>query len=112
VLLGFAQQEAKRRGGHTICWVLVAGDRADEDLGIWRKPPAAAAAVVVRAERERERERARAGRTNSPVGELFGREERNRTDLLLDWTWAVNCSNIFFQIFIISFLLLFFSSFY
>jgi hypothetical protein len=111
VLLGFAQQEAKRRGGHTICWVLVAGDRADEDLGIWRKPPAAAAAaVVVRAEREGEREHARGERIAE--WELFGREVRNRTGLLLDWTWAVNCSNIFFQIFIISFLLLFFSSFY
>jgi hypothetical protein len=96
--------------------VLVAGDRADEDLGIWRKPAAAAAAVVVRAERERERERARAGRTNSPVGELFGREERNRTGLLLDWTWAVNCSNIFFRFLLFlsfsSFLVVFIKNFF
>jgi len=67
VLLGFAQQEGKTRGGHTICWVLVAGDRADEDLGIWRKPAvsvaAAAAAVVVAL-----RERARAGRTIAQWG--------------------------------------------
>jgi len=38
MLLGFAEQEGRRSGGHT-CWVLVAGEveGADEDLGIWRR---------------------------------------------------------------------------
>jgi len=31
-----------------ICWVLVAGEGTDEDLGIWRKAPVAVAAAAAR----------------------------------------------------------------
>jgi len=55
-VLGFAQQEGKRRGGNTL-WVLVAG-LTDEGLRTWRRgggsPP----------RRRAERERARAGDVN------------------------------------------------
>jgi hypothetical protein len=62
VLLGFAQQEGKRRGqegkrrgGHTICSVLVAREGADEEAAGRRRP-------IRRADRERERERESARR--------------------------------------------------
>ena len=39
-MLGFAQQEGKREGGHTW-WVLVAGEETDEGLRTWRRTGAA-----------------------------------------------------------------------
>jgi hypothetical protein len=41
-VLGFAQQEDKRRDGNTW-WVLVAGEETDEGLSTWRRTAAAAA---------------------------------------------------------------------
>jgi hypothetical protein len=38
-VLGFSQQEGKRRGGNTW-WVLVAGEDTDEGLGTWRRTAA------------------------------------------------------------------------
>ena len=44
-MLGFAQQEWKRKGAQTWC-VLVAGKGPDEDLGTWRRALASAAAQL------------------------------------------------------------------
>ena len=45
-MLGSAQQEGKREGGHTW-WVLVAGEGLNEGLGTSRTAAAAAAAAAV-----------------------------------------------------------------